>query len=200
MRILSVFLIFISSYISRAQEENIQFVFPENQMLFQGYDILLSIGFKVKKVNQLTVVCAACDTLIKLKDGKYLVRPGMNESITVQAFDKKRKLVATKSFKIYKIPMPIMRLDHFEAFSEVDSLPKEIHLKLSPEVPLNMGFAILSWSITLEGITVVGSGRLLSQEAKKLMQEKKKGMMIVEVHFRDVVEKRILKEGFVLNL
>ncbi len=197
----SVFLLVLClNQFSNAQEENVQFVFPEIQTLFQGYDHLLSIGFKDKSVKQLRLVCAECDTIIKLKDGNYIVRPGMKENVTIQVFDRKKKLVSSESFKVFKIPMPIMRLDNFEAFSEVDSLPIEISLNLSPEVPLRIGFPIFNWSISIEGKTVFGSGRLLSEEAKKLMLEKKKGMMIVEVHFRDVFEKRILTEGFTLNL
>jgi hypothetical protein len=195
-----LFLVLFLNFLSFGQKDNVQFLFPEVQTLFQGYANRLIVSFTNKKQKKFSVSCLECDSLFKLKDGSFILKVGMVDEITLVAVNRKNEIVNSKKFKVFEIPLPLLRLDKYEPFSKIDSVPSKINLKLSPEVPLNIGFFIQNWKITIDEKTISGRGSEITEEAKNFILENKTGMLIIDVEFSDPFRKRKITEAFFLDL
>lgn len=188
------------SFSAWSQKENVIVSFPEIQMLFEGYSNRMTISFKEKAYRKFTVNCNLCDSIFKLKDGSYVVQPGSTEKVTIEVLNRKNQLVSSKTYSVFKLPEPIMSLDENKAFSKITTVPSRINLALSPEVPINMGFAIFNWTLIIDGKKIKGQGSEFSIEAKEAMLNKKEGIILIEIDYADVNERKLMIEGFVLNL
>jgi hypothetical protein len=200
MRLLLVLLVFKTS-MAFSQNENIILSQPEMNTFYKGFSQIISIGFRHKKIKKLKVICVKCDTIHYLKDNYYLVKPGQNDSITLEVFSKNDQILYSQKYKTRNLPIPTLKIDNFQPLDTISALPSLLSLENSIDPNIRVGFVIMEWKTTINGRNFNGLGSKFSKEFTEFLEKQKKGMFMIEINYRgpDKISKTI-KELFFFNL
>jgi hypothetical protein len=181
-----------------AQSENIIIGLPNSESIYTGYDNLIKVSFNKKRVKNISLTCEGCDTIrpFNLDKNEWLVRANRIGAIIITAKDKKDKEIGAKPFQVMQPPVPTVFLDSINAQSFVSEIPTKIKLELHPSVPVKMGFIVRKWTIILNGITLDGSGSMLSEDVKTLLRKDISGTLILSVDYSSAFGDGTVKEIF----
>lgn len=199
-------LIFINTAISFSQNKNFTVSIPYTLSLYKGVDNLVEVGFVEKKMKY-TIECIGCDTLIKLKntENRYVVKLALDSTskITIVIKNKKGKLIQSTEINTFSPPKPILKLNNYFGFENIDSIPSTFKIVHEKHIPLHINYFIFNWKISIKDRIFEGKGKYLTDEVIDYMNEVKNGLMLVEIDYSGPFYKGkhdIIKEAFILNL
>jgi hypothetical protein len=171
---------------------------PKSEIIYSGFDNLIKVSFSNKKIKNITLSCIDCDTIrpIDIDNNEWLIKANKIGTTIITAKNKKGKEIGKRSFLVIQSPAPTVFLDSMNAQSTISEIPTFIKLELDPVIPITMGFYVKKWTIIVDGVSLYGSGKELTEEVKSLLKIKKSGILILKVDYMSAFGNEKINEIF----
>lgn len=159
---------------------------PDMNVLYKGYDNKVmgtASGFPADKISLSGSGCT-----ISKSGNFYIARPGSGSTAKISVMGKKDDgtsvNLGTFEFRVKNLPPPSIYLGSIVDGSTVSksNLKAQTRLfaKYGPEIPLNVSFSVVSWSMSVTGAPreVKGTGSALNSQAKAMIKGVQPGGMV----------------------
>lgn len=180
MKLFILLFLLIYSQTIFSQKEKTSLNFPEFNVIYAGYDVLIKTKYKLKKMN---LSCEGCDTLKKINSTNWIIKASKSLQINLLLTNKKSKEIERKTIQVIQIPKPTLFLDSVSAETLLTKIPQSFQLILNKSIPLKIGFVVEKWMIDINGKVFVGTGTNLNETVKNQLNEEKKGFLKLTVFY-----------------
>lgn len=198
-RIIQIFFIFCAFNLS-AQKSNVVLSFPNSVVLYEGYSSVLKVGFTEKRIKKFNLECEGCDTLYQRSENdltEFVIAPADTDKIVLKLKDRKKNIIVERfEIKVTKPPVPTLKIDNQDSQEKIKTIPENLHLENSPNIPITSGYVIMSWTIKIQENIYTGFSSKVTEEVKNRIRQQKKGTIIIEIIYRDVYGKQKMKDIF----
>lgn len=198
-RIYQIFYIFCAFNLT-AQKSNVVLIFPNSVVLYEGYSSVLKVGFTEKRIKKFNLECEGCDTLYQRSENdltEFVITPADTDKIVLKLKDRKKNVIVERlEIKVTKPPVPTLKIDNQDSQEKIKTIPENLHLENSPNIPITSGYVIMSWTIKIQENIYTGFSSKLTEEVKNIIRLQKKGTIIIEIIYRDVYGKQKMKDIF----
>jgi len=182
-------------------QKDVPIYLPEMRVFYPGYDNAIQLGVNKRKAKKLKIVCDSCDTVrpSMSKSNEWLIRSNKLGETKISVIDKKGQIKSEKVFYTRPIGKPEVYLDGVASDESIHFIPNEISLKLSPSIPISIGFIVTKWTLEINGQKIEGTSSKLSGKAKILLQGQQKGFIKLSLRYADPWGYHTLQELFEWN-
>ncbi|WP_417265110.1 hypothetical protein [Brumimicrobium sp.] len=203
IRLIQIFFIFCIFNLT-AQNGNVVIVFPNSAVLYEAYSSVLKVGFTKKKIRKFILECEGCDTIYQKSENdptEFVLTPGSVNKVVLKLKDPRKNTILERlEIKVTKPPAPTLKIDHHDSQYKVKNIPENLYLEKPKDLPIISEYFILSWTIKINDTVLKGFTSKLTEEVKNYIQQKNKGIMRIEVIYRDVYGKQEMNEFFEFEL
>lgn len=182
MRFLLLMLVFHSTFLF-AQENEIDIYQPDLHVFYSGFGSVISLKSNGKINRNAQVICRECDTIYRVKEHTYLVKPGKTDSIQLQVVSRKGNVLHALKYKVRALPIPEVKIDGFATLDTLTISPRKISLHTSLDEFVYVGFAVRSWKVTINQTVFEGFGHTLSEKFIQYLETQRQGMFLIEIQY-----------------
>lgn len=166
-----------------AQENEMDIYQPDLHVFYSGFGSVISLKSNSKINRNVQVICRECDTVYRVKEHTYLVKPGKTDSIQLQVVSRKGNVLHALKCEVRALPIPEMRIDGFAPLDTLTVLPKNISLHTPVNEFVQVGYAVKSWKVTINQTVFEGFGYRLSDKFIQHLETQRQGMFLIEIQY-----------------
>lgn len=165
-------------------------------VLYRGYPSKIAVGVTNNGKSKVKLECINCDTLYKINSNEYVLKPGKAERTIIQVLlqkGKKSKVIDQVEYSVRNLPDPTLFWGNVKDGNKAQQTSRGLQVRYAPDIPLRASFAVLEWTITVNGKNQTGVGSNLDRADDLIKSAQEGDFIIIEASVRcpDFVIKKI---------